>query len=124
MYLTAGLLPVGYVLAAGIPLLLAWVWENASSRRWPWEPSPVDRPLVLWIAVVALSSALSVHRDLALANTALLALGPVAALAPSLRTLRERPEAPVALCAAWTAGGVLAGARVVGRSLPTGAGRG
>lgn len=124
VYLTAGLLPTGYVLAAGIPLLLAWVWENASARRWPWEPSPVDRPLLLWVAVVAVSSALSAHRDLALANTALLALGPVAALAPSLRTLRERPQALGTVCAAWTAGGALAGAWVVWRYLHTGAGRG
>lgn len=125
LYLTAALLPVGYVLAAGIPLLLAWVWENGSARRWPWEPSPVDRPLLLWVAVVALSSALSVHRELALPNAALLALGPVAALAPSLRTLRERRGALRTVFAAWIAGGALAGAWVVWRYLQTaGAGRG
>lgn len=112
---TAALLPVGYVLAAGVPLLLAWVWENATRRRWPWEPSPVDRPLLVWVVVVAASAALSPHPDLALPNGVLLALGPVAAFAPALRTLKERPGLLRHLCAAWAAGGVVAGAWVVWR---------
>jgi len=121
---TAALLPPGYVLAGAGPLFLAWVWEAARDRRWPWEPSAVDFPLAVWLALVAVSSALSPHRDLALPNTLLLALGPVAGLAPALRSFRERPLLLRSLAAAWALGGAVAGAWVVWRYLQTGAGRG
>jgi putative inorganic carbon (HCO3(-)) transporter len=121
---TAALLPPGYVLAGAGPLFLAWVWEAARARRWPWEPSAVDFPLAVWLALVAVSSALSPHRDLALPNTLLLALGPVAGLAPALRSFRERPPLLRSLAAAWALGGAVAGAWVVWRYLQTGAGRG
>ncbi len=121
---TAALLPPGYVLAGAGPLFLVWVWEAARDRRWPWEPSAADFPLSVWLAVVVVSSALSPHRDLALPNTVLLALGPVAGLAPALRSLRERPFLLRSLFAAWAGGGAVAGAWVLWRYLQTGAGRG
>lgn len=112
---TAALLPVGYVLAGAVPLFVLWMWENAAARRWPWEPTPLDRMLFLWLALVGVSSVISPHRDLAVPNAVLLGLGPVAALAPTLRTLRERPGWVRNLFAAWVVGGVAAGSWVVWR---------
>lgn len=119
---TAALLAPGYVLAAAVPLFVVWVLENASARRWPWEPSPVDWALFLWVAAVALSSALSPHRELAVPNAVLLALGPVVGMAPVLRSLRERPTLLLLLCAFWVAGAVVAGGWVVWRYLHAGPG--
>ncbi len=121
---TALLLPLGYVLAAAVPLLLVWVAECVSGRRWPWERTPADRLLALWVLVVAATGALSPNPDLAVPNAALLALGPVCGLAPALRALRERPGLLPPVCAAWVVGGVLAGAWVAWRFLHTEAGRG
>lgn len=112
---TAALLPLGYVLVAAVPLFFVWIWENAATRRWPWESAPSDGPLFGWIAVVGLSSLLSPHRDLAVPNTALLALGPVVALAPALRSLREGSLQAHHLSAAWVVGGAVAGAWVLWR---------
>lgn len=119
---TAALLPAGYVLVGAVPLFFVWMWENASARRRPWELTPSDRPLFLWIAVVALSSLLSPHRDLAVPNAVLFALGPVVGLAPALRSLRERALRVHHLSAAWAAGGAVAGGWVLWRFIYLAAG--
>ncbi len=114
---TATLLPVGYVLAAGVPLALAWLAECVARRRSPWERTPLDALLVAWVSWVSLSALTSPHRDLALGNTLLLVLGALCGLAPLACTLRERPEFRRWLYAAWVAGGAFAGAWTLARFL-------
>lgn len=110
---TAALLPAGYVLAAGVPLLLVWFAECAALRRPPWERTPVDGILALWVGWVVLSALASPHRDLALGNALLLALGATAGLAPLTGTLRDQEGFRRPLYWAWAAGGALGGLWVV-----------
>jgi len=112
---TAALLPLGYVLAAGIPLLLLWLAECAALRRPPWERTPVDGLLALWFGWVLISALTSPHRDLAVGNAILLLLGAMAGIAPLTRTLREQQAFRVPLYWAWVAGGAVAGVWVVVR---------
>ncbi|MDR5683286.1 MAG: O-antigen ligase family protein [Armatimonadota bacterium] len=110
---TAALLSPGYALVGAVLLFVVLVFEAIACRRNPWEPTPIDPLIVVWIGAVTASALMSDHRTLAVLNSALLALGIMLGCAPMTRTLHERPRFVRALYTWWVAGGAVAGVMAI-----------